>query len=324
MLDKCLIFYYKITLLSLQKMNSLIFKIFFISIFVFTVSCKKDPLVINNNNAPYYSEIPTILLENYVNRIYIDLIGREPLDEEMLKDVQFLRDSEVSLESRDSLLRKLQFDTTYIMGDSSYKFAYFHRVYEICKVRLLEGVANSYISSQLNNFWNNYINDSLSNDLLSANKGLLNYNILNNVLSSELEYYNGIIEINEMHRRMIYNSVYDNINMNTFNFINAAFDNLLFRYPTQYEFDEVYKMIEDNTAQVVLGVSGNNKEHFTHIICESREFYEGIIIWTYQTLLARNPNTEETDFLINNFFVSHDFQWLQRQIMKTDEYAHFN
>ena len=294
----------------------------FVALFIF--SCKKDAEIISDNDAPYYGEIPTILLENYVNRMYIDLLGREPLDSEMINDVQYLRDSDVSLESRDSLLYKLQFDTTYIEGDSSYKFAYFHRMYEMIKVRLIEGASNAYISQDLNNWWNGYVNDSLNNDLLSANKKLLEYEILNSVLESELEYYNNVIEINEIHRRMIYNSVYDQINMNTFNFINAAFDNLLFRYPTQYEFDEVYLMIEDNTSQVVLGSSGNNKEAFTHIICNTREFYEGVITWAYGTLLARNPTSEETDLLMNTFYYNHDFQWLQRQIMKSDEYAHFN
>ena len=297
---------------------------FFLFVALFIFSCKKDAEIISNNDAPYYAEIPTILLENYVNRMYIDLLGREPLDIEMKNDVQYLRDSDVSLESRDSLLYKLQFDTTYIEGDSSYKFAYFHRMYEMIKVRLIEGASNAYISQDLNNWWNGYVNDSLNNDLLSANKKLLEYEILYNVLESELEYYNNVIEINEMHRRMIYNSVYDQINMNTFNFINAAFDNLLFRYPTQYEFDEVYVMIQDNTSQIVLGSSGNNKEAFTHIICNTREFYEGVITWSYGTLLARNPTSEETDLLMSTFYYDHDFQWLQRQIMKSDEYAHFN
>ena len=287
-------------------------------------SCKKDAEIISNNDAPYYAEIPTILLENYVNRLYIDLLGREPLDNEMINDVQYLRDADVTIGSRDSLLYKLQFDTTYIEGDSSYKFAYFHRMYEMIKVRLIEGASNAYIAQDLSNWWYFYVNDSLNGDLLSANKKLLEYNILKNVLDSELEYYNNEIEINEMHRRMIYNSVYDKINMNTFNFINAAFDNLLFRYPTQYEFDEVYLMIEDNTGQVVLGNSGNNKEAFTHIICNTREFYEGVITWAYGTLLARYPTSEETDFLMQKFYYDRDFQWVQRQIMQSDEYAHFN
>ena len=59
---------------------------YIVSIFFLISSCKKDPDIINNNNAPYYSEIPTLLLENYINRVYIDLIGREPLDQEMLDD----------------------------------------------------------------------------------------------------------------------------------------------------------------------------------------------------------------------------------------------
>tara|TARA_B100001093_G_scaffold455381_1_gene465441 strand:+ start:18032 stop:18934 length:903 start_codon:yes stop_codon:yes gene_type:complete len=299
-------------------------KYFYVVCLIFLIfSCKKDSEIINNNNAPYYSEIPTLLIENYVNRVYIDLIGREPLDQEMINDVQFLRAADVSLNSRDSLLTRLQYDTTFVEGDSSYKFAYFHRIYEMMKVRLIEGTSNSYLGSELNTFYNNYVQDSINGNMLDAYKRLLNYSQLNNVVESELQYYHGEIEINEMCRRMIFNPVYDNINMNTFNFVNAAFDNLLFRYPTQYEFDQVYTMIDDNTAQIVLGSSGNNKEDFTYIISETREFYQGMIIWTYNTLLARNPTSIEVDLLMNDFYFSHDYQWLQRQIMKTDEYAHF-
>jgi len=299
-------------------------RIIYISLLLaFLFSCKKDDDIIPNNNAPYYSEVPTILLENYVNRIYIDLIGREPLDIEMEQDVQYLRDADVSQESRNDLLYKLQNDTNYVEGDSSYKFVYYHRIYGMLKARLLEGVSNSYIGQDLNNWYNAYQDALAAGDILSANKKLLQYNILNDVLLSELQYYHGEIEINEMHRRMIYNSVYDNIHMNTFNYVNAAFDNLLFRFPTQYEFSQTYTMLQDNTSQIVLGSSGNNKEDFSYIITNTREFYEGIIIWSYQTLLARVPTVQELDYLMQVFYIDHDFQWVQRQIMKDDEYAQF-
>lgn len=303
-------------------MTNKVFCILFV--FLGFLSCKKDIEIIADNDAPYYGELPTLLLENYVNRLYIDLIGREPLDAEMENDVQFLRDKEVTLESRGELIKKLQFDTTFVEGDSSYKFAYYHRMYDMLKVRLLEGASNNYIGAELSSHYAAYILDSVNGKMLNANKKLLKYHTLNNVLKAELEYYNGVIEINELHRRMIFNTVYDEINMNTFNFINAAFDNLLFRYPTQYEFDEVYKMIEDNTAQIVLGGSANNKGDFTYLICNTKEFYEGTIIWCYGTLLARNPTTEETAFLMDSYFLDKDFQKVQRFIMKTDEYAHFN
>ena len=58
--------------------------LFFIGLF----SCKNNVEIINDNDAPYYGEIPTLLLENYVNRLYIDLLGREPFDTEIQNDVQ--------------------------------------------------------------------------------------------------------------------------------------------------------------------------------------------------------------------------------------------
>ena len=297
--------------------------LFIISVAITITACKKDVVIIPNNNAPIYSEIPTILLENYVNRLYIDLIGREPLDDEMSSDVQFLRDNDVSFQSRDSLIFKLQFDTVFIPGDSSYKIAYFHRIYEMVKVRLIEGVSNSHIQTVMNTRYNRYVNDSLGGNLISAHENLMKYYRFKDVISSESAYYNGLINIKEMHRRMINNPIYDNINMNTFNFVNAAFDNLLFRFPTQYEFNNSYAMIEDEQPYSVLGSSGTNKEDFINIICNTREFYEGIIHWTYLTLLARVPTTTETDFLMNDFYISCDFLKLQRYVMQTDEYAHF-
>ena len=286
-------------------------------------ACKKDVVIIPNNNAPIYSEIPTILLENYVNRLYIDLIGREPLDDEMSSDVQFLRDNDVTLESRDSLIYKLQFDTNFVPGDSSYKQAYFHRLYEMVKVRLIEGVSNGHIQTVMNTRYNRYVNDSLGGNMISAHENLIKYYRFKDIINSESELYYNLIDIKEMHRRMINNPIYDNINMNTFNFVNAAFDNLLFRFPTQYEFNNSYAMIEDEQPYTVLGSSGTNKEDFINIICNTREFYEGIIHWTYLTLIARVPTTTETDFLMNDFYISCDFHKLQRYVMKTDEYAHF-
>ncbi len=299
-------------------------KIGYIICFLIVVSsCKKDTLVIDDNNPPVYSAIPTVLIENYINRIYIDLIGREPLDSEMEIDVQYLRDNDVSIESRDSLIYKLQFDTLYIEGDESYKFAYFHRIYDMVKVRLIEGASNGDISFYMSNHYADYEVDSVAGNLIEAQKHLLKYYRLSAIIDSELDYYNNIIDIKEMHKRMIYNSIYDQINMNTFNFVNAAFDNLLFRYPTQNEFNNSYFMIEDNQPFSIFGYSGSNKLDFTNLICDSREFYEGIIQWTYLTMLARIPTSIERDFLMNNFYITTDFQKLQRFIMTTDEYAHF-
>lgn len=287
-------------------------------------SCKREDNIIPNNNAPYYGEIPTLLLENYVNRCYIDLLGREPLDDEMIEDVQFLRDNEVTVESRDQLLYKLQFDTTFIEGDSSYNQAYFHRFYELVKVRLIEGAANSYINSENANWLFEYEKDSIAGNMINAYKRLLEYNKLNDILKSEKQYRNGVISVSEFHRRMVYNSIYDDINMNTFNYINAIFDNLLFRYPTSYEFNECKLMIDDNSTQILMGASGNCKYDVTTIICNSDEFYEGLVNWSYITFLGREANVQERDELMNNLITYNDYQRIQRIILSSDEYAHFD
>lgn len=286
-------------------------------------SCKKEQQIVGNNDAPYYDEVPTVLVEFYVNRLFIDLIGREPFDEEMTNEVAFLRSYDLSMEGRDSLILKLQTDTNYIPGDSSYKMAYYHRMYEILKVRLIEGASNAEIAFYKNVAYQDYVVDSIAGEMLKAYKNLLSYHNLNDVIKSEMQYYNGEISIRDVHRRMIYNAVYDEINMNVFNYINAVFDNLLFRYPTTFEFDESYKMISDNTPQILLGQSGQSKYDFADIICDSRGFYEGVIQWAYLTLLARVPTSEETDRMMNTFYYDYDFQYIQRQIMISDEYAHF-
>ncbi len=298
--------------------------LFLIILILFTFfSCKKEQQIIGNNDAPYYDEVPTVLVEFYVNRLFIDLIGREPFDEEMANEVAFLRSYDLSMEGRDSLILKLQTDTNYIPGDSSYKMAYYHRMYEILKVRLIEGASNAEINQFSSNAYNQYVVDSIAGKMLDAYNKLLDYHNLNDVIKSEMQYYNGEISIRDVHRRMIYNAVYDEINMNVFNYINAVFDNLLFRYPTTFEFEESYKMISDNTPQILLGQSGQSKYDFADIICDSRGFYEGVIQWAYLTLLARVPTSEETDRMMNTFYYDYDFEYIQRQIMISDEYAHF-
>ena len=81
---------------------------------------------IRNRQIPFYDEIPTEVINNYVNRMFIDFIGREPLDSEMVVFVDYLKANDLSADARDSLLRKLQSDTTFSFGEGSYNEAYYH------------------------------------------------------------------------------------------------------------------------------------------------------------------------------------------------------
>ncbi|MCB9191126.1 MAG: hypothetical protein H6603_00730 [Flavobacteriales bacterium] len=299
-----------------------------LSFFLFSIllffGCSKDPELVPDNNAPYYSEVSDLLIENYVNRVYIDQIGREPFDTEMNSEVQTLKAADLSFEARDAMILKLQTSTDFIPGDGSYKQAYYNRLYEQGKARFLEAASNAEIGQVMGPIASGIINDSLNGNW----EGLyVRYELLEKlqaVLDSEEKYMNGEMEIKDVCAAMVNNAVYDEINMNTFNFVNASFDNLFFRFPTEQEFYAGFNMIEYNQPANILGVPGQNKDDYVDILVNSREFYEGLIVWSYQTLLAREPSTAETNALMIDLYTDHDLQKVQRAIMITDEYAHFD
>ena len=72
-------------------------------------ACNRDQvIIIPDNDPPVYSAVPIIAIENYVNRLFIDLIGREPLAEERILALADLRRENLSMAARDSLIRNLQ------------------------------------------------------------------------------------------------------------------------------------------------------------------------------------------------------------------------
>ena len=312
----------------MNRLSSIMLKCHFFLLLtaVFFAACNKaGQIIVPDNDAPYYDEIPTLKVENYINKVFIDLIGREPTDVEMEKELAFLREGDLALEYRDSLINKLQKDTTYVPGDSSYKKAYYHWLYELAKAHTIEGASIDEINEFLGNLYTAKYKKELEGDTLSDQyfSILASIERLEKLISAEWEYFADSIELNEMMRRMIDNAVYNQINMNSFNFINATFDNLLFRYPSQEEFNEAYTMVEDQEDAVIFGRGASTKGGYMKILVESKAFYEGMVIWAYQTLLARIPSTEETYILLDEFYYDHDFQKVQRMILRTDEYANF-
>jgi hypothetical protein len=291
---------------------------------VIVVSCKKDKeIVVPENDAPYYSGVPKVVLENYINRLFIDLIGREALDSEMEAEENYLRSNNLSISSREQLIIKLQTDTTHIVGDSSYRYAYYNRFFELCKARVLEAASNDVINERAGETMYEAILDSINGDSLNFKLAKQHANNLLKIIACEKDYRTDSIQIKDIFARMLNNGIYDQINMNTFNFLNASFNDLFFRYPTNNEFNAGYTMVEYNTPDILFGKSASNKGEYIQILVNSEEFYEGIIRWLYKNLLAREPSTQETYDLMQTFFNDHNVQKIQRKIMKSDEYANF-
>lgn len=283
--------------------------------------CQKETELVRDNQAPDYAGVPTVITKNYVNRLFIDLIGREPLDVEMDAEVAALEAASLSVQSREALVNKLMTSTAYVEGDSSYKRAYYQRQYELYKARCLEGCSDDIIDGAIATAEQNALADSLAGNTQGLNETNSELQKLRNLKNSRVNYLNGVVGIDDVMGYMVFNSIYDQINMNTFNFINATFDNLLYRYPTQAEFDAGYAMVENNSAAMLFGASGQNKADYCAILVNSAEFHEGMVRWCYKTFLGREPSTYETYTAMADFQMDRDLQKVQRRVLTSDEYA---
>lgn len=270
------------------------------------LSCKKETVILDDNIPPIVNNIPIVKIENYVNRIFIDLLGREPLDGELEAETLALRDANLVRDARQVLIQKLQTSTDFIEGDTSYLHAYHQHLYSLAKGRCLEGASDADINDVIGG----------SNDEEVIEKLVL-------VKKSKSDLQTGTISIEKMFGRMINNAVYDDINMNTFNLVRASFDNLLWRYPTNFEFQAGFNMVDFETEEMLFGQAGSSREDYTEILINSREMFEGLVIWAYRQLLARDPSTVETVTLLDDFYADKDFTKIQLTIMVTDEYAGF-
>jgi hypothetical protein len=290
---------------------------------VFLAACKPDLVIVDDNDAPDYSKVPTVVVKNYINRLFIDLIGREPLDVEMDSLTEYLKANELSKEARLEIITSLQSDTSYREGDSSYFIAYNKRFYDLCKVRMIEGASNSEINQKIGILYGAYIKDSLNGNIQGMKDKWALMERYRNIIRCETQYRRKQIEVKDIFFRMAYNGIYDNINMNTFNFVNATFDDLFFRYPTRHEFNTAFNIIEYNRSSLIFGKPAQNKSDYLNVLTETREFYEGLIIWSYKTFMGRTPETTESYELMKDFYFDHDLLKVQQHITSTDEYANF-
>ena len=288
-------------------------------------SCKTEQIdkKYDNNNALNPGNLPTVKIENYVNRLFIDLLGRVPTQNEMSAEVAILKLAKASKETRLALIQKLQTDSSFVEGDSSYQKAYYQRIYDMVKARLCEGAADGEFTRYvgLANFSLKVAR--LEGDSIRVFQALEQIERNQRIVDSKDAYRFGSITINEMYARLIDNNVYDNINMNTFNFVNASFDDLFYRFPTKAEFDKAYNIIETNKLGSLFGGFASNKREYCVLMTSTDEFYEGLIKWMYLNLMGREPSTEEIFALYEDFRKDANIQLLQQKILITDEYANF-
>lgn len=286
---------------------------------------KSENIDINNNKLPKYKSISTLRIENYVQRMFIDLLGRESTNRERDSFTAQLKRADLHDSCRTRLVRTLLYDTTYHAGDSSYRHAFAQRIYDISKARFLEGASDV----DINMFKYDLDRAIYLERIRDGGDSVLIYKWFDQrkqyseLLNSRTEFRLNIIDYRKMVNTMIHNSIYDQINMNSFNFVNAAFDNVILRKPSVNEFNRAYDIIEKNASQSLFGRWASNKSEFCEVLTESDAFHEGQIRWFYYVIVQREPNTAEVSKLFFPFVKNHRIEEILEHIIITDEYAQF-
>lgn len=274
-----------------------------------------EQVIIDGNEAPPYSEITTVQIQSYVNKLYIDLLGREPDLAELENQSATLKAEGLSIDARSNLVSELLNQPEY-----------YARFWEVYRRAYLNGVSDEQIEGQIGALAFTY--DDISqytdpNSIAIASLILLELEKLDLLVTANEDYENGIITINEFMARIAFNNIYDEINMGAENMVLACFENFLKRQPTIAELTAGVTMVDENQSAQLLLQDGNDKNDFVNIITSNPEFYQGLAIDIYQQLLVRQPTssemTEATQILLQN----QNYQELQLTLATTNEYANF-
>lgn len=276
--------------------------------FIFLSACSKKHDEVNGNQAPPDQTVDSIVIQNYLNRIYITLLGRKATSSEYQIGIKILNVNNFSESSRKNFI-----DQVFTKPD------YTDNLYTIARNEFLNGLDTSEVSngigiyqSELNKPANAAYKDDIQKQI----------NLLYNLRNVTDDLHRGKIDVIEMYKRIVFNNFYDDINMGSANFVISLFQNFLFRYPSNEEENAGVNMV-DNKASVAFNKNGSNKATYLDIFFDSPDYYEGQVRYYYKKYLFREPTSSEASVKTLSYAKDHNYRNLQKNILSTNEYAGF-
>jgi hypothetical protein len=284
----------------MQKLLSVVLLFFII------VSCKKSEIdVIDHNEPPPDNTVAAVTIENYITRTYILVLGREPDSAEFNFSDNLLSAGHLDSASRHQFVNAVFNEPDYLPN-----------VYNENRINLLNNADTADFTN-----WIFLYQLFLSDSTYVFQWPIIQYEVDRLVLMRDAygEFVSGIIKIDELHRRMCNNHVYDEINMGSANFVNSTFQNLINRNPTISEQNAGISMVDGNNA-VLLLQSGNSKNDYLNIITHCNNYFESQVVFMYLKYLHRNPTSVEMSAGSMEFFTTGDYEIVQKSILTTDEF----
>ena len=270
-------------------------------------SCKKEDEVelIPNNIAPPDETIEQVTLSNYVNKLYIGILGRKATDSENTAGLKIITDGNASIASRTELVN-------LVLANSEYYTNEFYKM----RADYLDGADSADMQQVVETF--TFALTTTTNELYkeffqTAIDGI------EPLMSLEDDLKNGQKNTIEAHKIIVNNYIYDELNMGSENFIVSLFQNFLLRYPTTSEL-ESGKNIVDGASDIIFLTTANSKSELIDIFFNSTSYFEGQVRINFLRFLYREPTASEVSTLTSLYISNKDYKALQTYILTTDEY----
>ena len=278
-----------------------------LAVLMLLATCKKtEEVLIPGNVAPPDPTIENVVKENYINKLYINLLGRKPSEAEFNNGLVILNKNNLSNDNRIEIINSVLSDDEYYI-----------RSYQIARDDLLQGADIAYFALWIE-ILENEITKTGDSAQIATYYGYIAKLELMLTIADDLK--SGAIDVIGMHRRCVDNLVYDEINMGTENFVISMYQNFLFREPTDQVLRVASQMVNGIQSVVFLQV-GDSKDDFIDIMLDSREYYEGQVRNLYLRYLFREPNTEEMAANASSYEANNDYAAIQRAVLSSDEYV---
>lgn len=273
----------------------------------FIASCSKtNDVIVPGNIPPPDHTIDSATIEIYLNKVYVNLLGREPVGNEKQVGMQLLRQDNFSENTRQQFL-----ETVFSKND------YLSNLYTVANHEYLSDLDSSEIADQIIIY-----NLLLTQPQYAPFYDVLQYEVdrMEVLLQTRSGISNQVINYRQMVQHLADNYFYDQINMGSENFVISTFQNFLFRYPTDSELANGKTMVDGNNAVLFLQL-GKSKTEYLNIFFNSNDYYEGQVRNVFRKYLFREPTSAEEAYYSEIYKSGDDYKLLQKAVLALDEYA---
>lgn len=276
-----------------------------ITLILIVSACGKDPIIIDGNTPPPDGTVETAIVDNYINKLYISMLGREPSTTEF-DNAKLTLGEDVTAESRNELVDIVHNNEVY-----------YDNLFDIYRNDYLNGGDTVDLRTEFIELYEGLIEDETDPLILEIYQE--DYQELVDLYNLGEDLKNGSINTIEAHIRCVNNLVYDDLNMGTENYVISLFQNFTHRYPTDEELKNASIMVDGEQASC-FGENGDSKADFNAIFFNHYGYHEGVVIDTYRKLLFRDPTSAESSSLTISFMSNYNYKELQKHLLTSDEF----